>query len=517
MRILNAIPEKRIFLSIISEYDLRRSICELIDNAIDLWTKHKRGNLVIKIHLDETRQTISIEDNAGGIEEAKLDHIISPGKTSNDIKDDVIGYFGVGSKRAVIALAEDVTIHSRFEKQEAFAVHFDDHWITDDPKWELPYDVSKKQLPACTTIIELFKLRTPITEDEINNLQKHLSEVYGDFLKLGAEIFVNGNLLKPIFFDENWTYAANYSPTTFKGQIPLEDRKVEVEITSGLMNQSGDRDNSYGVFFYCNNRLIARGVTDFTVGFVQGILGMPHYNISLVRTIVRLKGQSRDMPWNSSKSGIDTKHRVFQTLRNIIIDSTKTYVQICRSLQGKWEEELFRHKKGKIKTEDLQSFKNIPKTFLPTPPPSKPRWPQKVKSGNSSIIADKPWAEGLQDSIIAADLVSNTSLSQKNRISLIVLDSTLEIAYKDYLVNEQGMGAKPFKNICENRADVQKEVFKTITVTPATLKKINYYYKLRCDLIHQRVTPNISDQEIDDYRKIVEMLLNKMFGLNFNY
>ncbi|MBU0621286.1 MAG: ATP-binding protein [Gammaproteobacteria bacterium] len=108
---LDATPEKRLFLSIISEYDLKRSVCELIDNAIDLWSKTKRADLVININADERQQSISIEDNAGGIEESKLDHIVSPGKTSNDIHDDVIGYFGVGSKRAVIALAQDIAIH----------------------------------------------------------------------------------------------------------------------------------------------------------------------------------------------------------------------------------------------------------------------------------------------------------------------------------------------------------------------------------------------------------------------
>src|SRR5258708_27568571 len=124
---LDATPEKRVFLSIISEYDLKRSMCELIDNAIDLWTKRKRVDLEINIQLDDRQQTISIEDNAGGIEESKLDHIVSPGKTTNDVSDDVIGYFGVGSKRAAVALAQDIAIHSRFENDKSFTVEFDEH------------------------------------------------------------------------------------------------------------------------------------------------------------------------------------------------------------------------------------------------------------------------------------------------------------------------------------------------------------------------------------------------------
>jgi phosphoglycerate-specific signal transduction histidine kinase len=140
---LDATPEKRLFLSIISEYDLKRSLCELIDNAIDLWTKNKRAELKIDILLDERQQTISIADNAGGIEESKLDHIVSPGKTSNAVSDEVIGYFGVGSKRAVVALAQDIAIYSRFENEKTYVVKFDENWIAHEPSWQLPYSESR--------------------------------------------------------------------------------------------------------------------------------------------------------------------------------------------------------------------------------------------------------------------------------------------------------------------------------------------------------------------------------------
>ena len=59
--VINAVPEKRIFLSIISEYDLKRSICELIDNAIDLWTKSSKINGLI-INIADTRITKNKSD-----------------------------------------------------------------------------------------------------------------------------------------------------------------------------------------------------------------------------------------------------------------------------------------------------------------------------------------------------------------------------------------------------------------------------------------------------------------------
>lgn len=514
-KVLDATPEKRVYLSIIPEYDLKRSICELIDNAIDLWAKNKRADLEVKIVADERQQTISIEDNAGGLEESKLDHVVSPGKTTNDIHDEVIGYFGVGSKRAVIALSQDITIHSRFEHEKPYVVKLDEHWITKDPSWILPYYESTKQLDPYTTLVELSRLRTQITSIEIDELKRHLREVYAKFIGRGAVIKLNGEKLDPINFDDEWAYPPNLYPSRFLATIPIEDRQVDVEIVSGLIDHPGDPDNSYGVFVYCNNRLITRASTDFSVGFSTGMIGNPHYNISLVRTIVRLKGQSADMPWNSSKSGIDTKHSVFQAIQQGIIDVTKRYAQVSRSLQGKWDAEVFSYKTGHVLEEKLENVRGIPKTYLPTPPASKPRWREKVTAANKRVIDKKPWSVGLLESVIAADAISKMPLSQKNRLSLVIFDSTVEIAYKEYLVNEKKIGKARFNAIAQNRADIQKEVAKHLRLGAPTLKKIDYYYKLRCNLIHQQATPAIDDSEIAAYRKIVEKLLKRMFGLAF--
>ena len=428
--------------------------------------------------------------------------------------DEVIGYFGVGSKRAVVALAENIAIHSRYENEKSYTIQFDEYWITQDADWHLPYNESQKKLDPFTTLIELSKLRIHITSQEIADLIIHLSEVYAKFLNRGATIKVNDKKLIAINFDDQWSYPPNLYPLKFSAQISIDNRKVDVEILSGLINHPGDPDNSYGVFIYSNGRLIVRGLNDFSVGFSSGLVGNPHYNISLVRTIVNLKGQSRDMPWDSSKSGINTKHQTFQAIRQSIIDATKKYAQVSRSLQGKWDLEIFPYKTGRVINEQLETITTIPKSYLPVPPASKQKWNQKVIQNNLAITKQKPWAPGLLDSVIAADMIYKSSLEQKNRISLIILDSTLEISYKEYLLNEIGIGLTSFKKIYDNRSAVQNEVDKHLKMNPQIIKKIDFYYKLRCDLIHQRATPNITDTQIEDYRVIVDGLLQDMFGLD---
>ncbi|MBU1777326.1 MAG: hypothetical protein KJ899_11880, partial [Gammaproteobacteria bacterium] len=406
--------------------------------------------------------------------------------------------------------------HSRYEHDKPYEVKFDEHWIAEDTDWHLRYSESTKNLSPFTTIIELNRLRVHITSAELAELKTHLREVYAKFLVRGATIYVNGDELTAIEFDDEWSYPPSLFPTQFSISVPIENRIVEAEILSGLINHPGDPDKSYGVFLYCNNRLIARALTDFAVGFSAGLVGNPHYNISLVRTIVQIKGQSRDMPWDSSKSGINTRHPVFQALRQAIIDATKRYSQVSRSLQGKWDAAVFPYNTGHIVQEQMDAIKGIPRSYLPTPPASKLRRHQKIVAANKSVITEKPWAAGLLDSVLAADTVSKLALVQKNRIALIILDSTVEIAYKEYLVNESGIGARRFKEIADNRADVQQEITKHEKIDAGDIKKINHFYKLRCDLIHQRATPNVLDAQIEDYRNIVEKLLKVLFGIDLS-
>ena len=106
-------------------------------------------------------------------------------------------------------------------------------------------------------------------------------------------------------------------------------------------------------------------------------------------------------------------------------------------------------------------------------------------------------------------------MKQKNRINLIILDSALEIAFKDYLINHKKLGITNFDRIKRNSTSVVNEVKKSRRINKNLWGKIEYYYKLRCDLIHERITPNVTEVQITDYRDVVEKCFNRLFGLNF--
>lgn len=514
---INAAPNKRIFLSIIADYDLNKSICELIDNVLDIWLKNGKAHSVeIHIDFDKNQQTICVTDNVGGVKKAELHFIVGPGQTSNVQTDQTIGIFGVGSKRAVVALSQDIKITTRYGKEQTHLVEFDDGWLQDED-WEIPvYKVDK--ITEKTTIVELQKLRVNINDEAISNLKEHLRATYTRFIKSkNIKIWVGSDRIGTISF-ENWAYPPKYSPRKYTGVLNTENYgTVKVEVLAGLSKESSPALGEYGVYFYCNDRLIVRGLKTYDVGFTKGLAGHPHPNISLTRVIVSLKGQAKAMPWNSSKSGINPNHPVFLAFRGWLVQVVKDYTSLSRRLEGKWPEKVFKYTKGKIINVQIDDFPTAKKSYLPDLPASKPRYPDLIKQANKTVVKDKPWSKGLYEGIVAVDLLFKRRLDEKNRICLILLDSTIEIAFKEYLVNDSGeyYSNSQIKSLFEKRHLVHKEVKKFIELKESIWKKINFYYNLRCKLIHERATVGIPDDQIEDFRDVVEKVLKKLFDLKF--
>jgi hypothetical protein len=50
---IDGTPVKRMILSIISDYDLKTGLCELVDNALDQWSDRGfSGELTVELSLD---------------------------------------------------------------------------------------------------------------------------------------------------------------------------------------------------------------------------------------------------------------------------------------------------------------------------------------------------------------------------------------------------------------------------------------------------------------------------------
>lgn len=291
---------------------------------------------------------------------------------------------------------------------------------------------------------------------------------------------------------------------------------VKVEVLAGLAKVSSPA-GEYGVYLYCNDRLVSRAMKTYEVGFFKGMAGLPHPSISLARVIISLHGPAQLMPWNSSKSGINANHRVFMAMRSWLHQVVKDYTSLSRRWDSEWADKVFKYATGKFKEEKIEDFPTAKKSFLPPLPKAKLRYVDKVVQANRNVASSKPWTTGLYEGIVAADVIAGQRLSQRNRIALVVLDSTLEIAFKEYLVNDSGQKYSDTRllTLFKNRADVQDEVKKYVPFSDDLWKKVNYYYNLRCKLVHERATVAVSDTDVTNYRAVVERILKTLFGLRF--
>jgi len=342
--------------------------------------------------------------------------------------------------------------------------------------------------------------------------------MHDSYVKKNVTMKLNSEKIKPLSF-EDWAYPPKYEPHKYVGNIKTEDGKiVKTEVLAGLTKESSPAGGEYGVYFYCNDRLIARALRTYDVGFTKGLAGLPHPSVSLVRVIVSLRGEAQLMPWNSSKSSINPNHHIFVALRDWLVQVVKDYASLSRRLEGNWVEKVFKYSKGKIEKVTIENFPEAKKSYLPPLPKSKPRYADIIKQINRKVSKQKPWTQGLYEGIVAIDFIFNKPLEQKNRICLILLDSTLEIAFKEFLVYESGQAYNDLRllNLFKNRNTVHAEIKKYIKISKTLWKKIEHYYQLRCKLVHERVTVGVRDSQIEDFREVVQKVLKKLFKLKFD-
>lgn len=515
-------PKKRLFLSIISDYDLRTGLCELIDNALDLWVANDRKNaLAISIVLDADRQFIQVRDNAGGVSEENAELLIAPGASRNSSGHALIGIFGVGGKRAGVALGEVVEIRTRQKDGKSIQIDLTKEWI-ESADWNLDiYEIP--EIESGTTTVDITKVRQGFTEQDVDQIRINLGETYSRFIAQGCSLKLNGEPVSAIAFD-SWAYPPDYPPREARFSIePSDGEFLDVVLSGGLIQDRDPELENYGVYFYCNDRLIVKELKVRDVGyFVSTEAGVPHPDASLCRVLVEFRGPPELMPWNSSKSGINFSHPAFAQLRNRVIDFSGYYSGLSRRLKNHWESEVFSYKKGELEIVNPEEALSSKKKVLPKLPSTRaPSRIEELRTSNSRIIANNPWTMGLIEAMGFVDLLGRQKYETKNRVSLILLDSNFEIALKEFIVHRKDLfPAHKYTNaflatLFGNRTNVIKEVQVHAKFPKSLLGKASHYYDMRNSLVHQRASVLITDNQIDDYRIVIERVLKMLFKIKF--
>jgi hypothetical protein len=522
---IDATPQKRIYWAIIADYTLELGISELVDNAIDSWIRNKKQRgLLVEITLDFHHNTILVADNAGGIREEEISVIVSPGETSNEIGGETIGIFGVGSKRAVVYLSRETVIKTRYQNKKTLLVEISDSWLkTED--WELLIYEEDDPIPEGSTIIEMSKLRDfALTTTEESRLFEHLSVTYARIIQDGGfQLVLNGNSVTPKTFDI-WSFPPDFSPHKYTARhsfsLSDEEKEIRYAITAGLAAKGEPGNQEYGVYFYCNKRLVGKAIKEFAVGFSKGKIGSPHPSIMLMRVIVEIEGESDFLPWNSSKSGINYHHPVFTAIQETVVSLGLTFSKVSKhfSSDDGWKKNIFPHSQGDIREIELDLSLPKLRLFLPPIPRRKQKkYTDQLRAENKALAKQKPWIVGLYEAFIVIEVMKKEKLQQGNRISLMLLVNILEIGFKEYLVKESGKeySDTELSRIYRDRRQVIRELKKNSILKQEEVTLIEHYFDIRNDLMHKRASASISNDDLQNLKQLTENLLRKMFNIRF--
>jgi hypothetical protein len=165
-------------------------------------------------------------------------------------------------------LGERVEIKTRHKREKSIQIDITSEWLAEQGAWDLPiYEVPDLD-PGCT-LVDVSKLRQSFTPEDVESVRTHLSETYDWYLRNGCEIRLNGTAVPPTSF-EKWAYPPGFEPQEATLQIyPTVADSLTVSIVGGLIVDRDPEKANYGVYVYCNDRLVVKE----TANARRGVLG----------------------------------------------------------------------------------------------------------------------------------------------------------------------------------------------------------------------------------------------------
>lgn len=119
---------------------------------------------------------------------------------------------------------------------------------------------------------------------------------------------------------------------------------------------------------------------------------------------------------------------------------------------------------------------------------------------------------GLIDHLAAVKLLRETNIEGRNRLSLILLDSALEIGFKQYLIYEKGIDLQ--EPALTHRDKLEKIMKNNSSFDDDTWKQIDFYYDERCGAYHKEAEKTLTEPHIEKFFDLVIKVFNRLFGMD---
>ena len=341
-------PTKDFFINMITrDISLTDAIIELIDNCIDGLKRQKKeryDEFSIEII---TGDYFMIKDNCGGIDiNIAREYAFKFGrpKLADRIEDKIetTGTFGIGMKRALFKMGSYFFIESTFSNSY-FNMEIDvTTWAKDDEKWDFEFSDYKDDINNapndCGTSIKVTNLYQGIinsfnSNQYINELINFVKNRASSEISKGLTIKINDVRIYSSFIELINDYVKPY-------KYSFSNNDIDVTIVAGLAPDTNPAEA--GWYIYCNNRqIIAANKTSLTTWKDRDDSESVRYHndYAAFRGFVFFNSKSPELlPWNTSKTGIDSSADIYQAARQHMFDAFRAVTFELKKLFSKEEE-----------------------------------------------------------------------------------------------------------------------------------------------------------------------------------
>jgi len=419
MSLINASPTKGFFVNMLTrDIDLDDAILDLLDNSLDGLLRQEPGNTEqpyqdYTVDISISKDEFIIEDNCGGIPtEIAENYAFRMGKPPAREDDGIptVGMFGIGMKRAVFKMGQDISIISK-NSDKCFCVNIGQDWLESDNSWDLTMvDCNDEmQLDNQGTKIIVHHLYPGISEKFttdsgfLSTLAGKIKTHYAYIIKKGLNINVNG---QPISGNPIKLLVSQNAIDGDSSVLPFvyteEQDGVRIRIIVGLTGQppglieedkatenSLPTESSAGWTIICNERVVLYADRSFLTGWGDGLPRF-HYQFNTIVGIVEFSSNDASkLPVTTTKRGIDASTDLYLRVRKRMIEGMRIFVDYTNKWKNlKGEESITVISRTKAESLDSLSAINlitkksttvrdgsdgkIFKPTLPTPPSSKP-------------------------------------------------------------------------------------------------------------------------------------------------
>lgn len=348
--IVHANPTKDFFISmLIRDVSLKDAISDLVDNSID-GAKRLRGDIKndsnlyqgLWVKITANAGVFIIEDNCGGIDiDVARNYAFYFGRRKNAQSTSTIGVFGIGMKRSLFKLGNQINIESKAKNSTFYLPINVSEWAKTD-KWEFKFekfeeDLEETEVKNRKTKIEVTELRQETirkvsNQQFINELSQNiaLQQMYN--IHKGLKIYVNEIELPSKFLKLKYSKEL----PVVKWKSTFLDNEISVELSAGIGSKSL-KDG--GWYIFCNDRLIVGPEQSELSGWIGGKKnsGTPKYHgqYQLFRGYVFFYSENPSvLPWNTSKNGINKEDPIFIAVRQEMINVMKPIVNFLNKLKS---------------------------------------------------------------------------------------------------------------------------------------------------------------------------------------